>query len=113
MHATPHFDILARVVHAMPVVPLIGLSLDLAVEQVRVLRADAGGPLAGELIAVAHANAPEDEAYRGVGALHALRVQRELPQDAVLWSDPPVPDTDVWFCVQRLPMPEPSSEVTR
>jgi hypothetical protein len=115
MSPTPRFDILARVVHPMPVVPLVGLSVDLAVEQVLVLQADAEGPQSGDLIAVAHANAPEDEAYRRVDALHAMRVQRELPASAVLWSDPPVPDKDVWFCVQRLPAPKavPSSKGTR
>lgn len=102
MNQTPSFVIQARVVQAMPVAPRVGLSFDLAVEQVVVLRTDPGGPAVSDIIPVAHANAPEDEAYRRVGALHTMRVQRGLPDDAVLWSDFPVRDADVWFCTERL-----------
>jgi hypothetical protein len=96
------FLIVARVVTPMPVAPLIGLVFAIAVERVEVLEAEPGGPRPGDLVPVGHANAPADEAYRRIGAVHRMRVRRPLPPDATVWSDFPVADAEVWFCVERL-----------
>ena len=105
MQSGPRYLITTRVVLPMPVAPWVGESVDLAVERVDVVNVIEGGPASpqrADRIDIAHANAPADEAYRRAGAVRSLRVQRGLPDDAVLWCDYALDPAQAWTCVERV-----------